>query len=247
MASLGFPSLLLLSCIFVFASAIASPHAPAAHKVSLALYYETLCPACSIFIVNDLAKIFHNGLIKIVDLQLVPYGNANVDSNGTITCQHGAEECFLNTVEACAIDVWPNLNEHFKFISCVEQMIISGKFKEEWKSCYHKTHLGPKHIAKCYNSPRGKKLEHKYAKMTESLKPPHEFVPWVTVNDQPLLLDYENFTSYVCKAYRGKHMPKACKQQLTHQIIPLEKASPTDEVCFTDETTKTSASYTHHQ
>jgi interferon, gamma-inducible protein 30 len=56
-------------------------------KVSLALYYETLCPYCSNFVVNYLAKIWDDGLISIVDLELIPYGNARVRSNGTITCQ----------------------------------------------------------------------------------------------------------------------------------------------------------------
>lgn len=56
-------------------------------KVSLVLYYETLCPYCSNFIVNYLSKIFNNGFLDIVDLTLVPYGNARVGSNASITCQ----------------------------------------------------------------------------------------------------------------------------------------------------------------
>ena len=56
-------------------------------KVTLSLYYETLCPYCSNFLVNYLPKIFDDGLISIVDLELVPYGNAQVVSNGSISCQ----------------------------------------------------------------------------------------------------------------------------------------------------------------
>ncbi|RWW77356.1 hypothetical protein BHE74_00014507 [Ensete ventricosum] len=63
-----------------FASSFSSP------KVSLALYYETLCPYSANFIVNYLAKIFDDGLISIVDVDLVPYGNARIQ-NGTISCQ----------------------------------------------------------------------------------------------------------------------------------------------------------------
>ncbi|XP_020702080.1 gamma-interferon-responsive lysosomal thiol protein [Dendrobium catenatum] len=84
----------------------------AAQKVSLALYYEALCPFCSRFIVFSLSKIFSDGLISIVDLRLVPYGNAMIEPNSTILCQHGPSECFLNTVEACAINSWPDVVMH---------------------------------------------------------------------------------------------------------------------------------------
>lgn len=56
-------------------------------KVSLELYYESLCPYCSRFIVNHLAGIFEDGLIDAVHLRLVPYGNARVGSNSEISCQ----------------------------------------------------------------------------------------------------------------------------------------------------------------
>ncbi|OAY74274.1 GILT-like protein F37H8.5 [Ananas comosus] len=56
-------------------------------NVSLSLYYETLCPGCSNFIVNHLANIFDDGLIEIVDLNRIPFGNARVRSNGTVSCQ----------------------------------------------------------------------------------------------------------------------------------------------------------------
>ena len=56
-------------------------------KVSLELYYESLCPYCSRFIVNHLAGILEDGLIDAVHLRLVPYGNARVGSNSEISCQ----------------------------------------------------------------------------------------------------------------------------------------------------------------
>lgn len=47
-------------------------------KVTLALYYETLCPYCADFITNDLVKVFLNDLYTIVNLKLVPWGNADI-------------------------------------------------------------------------------------------------------------------------------------------------------------------------
>lgn len=57
-------------------------------KVTLSLYYETLCPYCQAFIKNDLLRLFVEDLIDIVNLRLVPWGNARVlEPNKTIICQ----------------------------------------------------------------------------------------------------------------------------------------------------------------
>lgn len=57
------------------------------NKVSLALYYEALCPYSANFIINYLVDIFQDGLISIIDLNLVPFGNARIGYNNTIDCQ----------------------------------------------------------------------------------------------------------------------------------------------------------------
>ncbi|KQK22107.1 gamma-interferon-inducible lysosomal thiol reductase isoform X2 [Brachypodium distachyon] len=198
------PLLLLLS------SALGSLLPPAAAgKVPLALYYESLCPYCSRFIVNHLAGIFDNGVIDAVELQLFPYGNAHVrGSNNTISCQHGPDECLLNTVEACAMDAWPDLKVHFGFINCVEDLVMKRR-RGEWESCFNKLGLDSKRVTDCYKSERGHELSLKFGKLTDALVPPHKYVPWVVVDGQPIGEDYENFLFYVCKAYKGQP-PKVC-------------------------------------
>ncbi|WVZ56619.1 hypothetical protein U9M48_007116 [Paspalum notatum var. saurae] len=191
--------LLLLLALLLLVPQRGSASAEEAEKVSLELYYESLCPYCSRFIVNRLAGIFEDGLIDAVELRLVPYGNARVGSNNEITCQHGPYECLLNTVEACAIDAWPDLAMHFSFIYCVEDLVVKGQYKE-WEYCFQKLGFDPKPITECYKSEQGHKLELKYAKETDALEPPHQYVPW----------DYENFEAYICKAYKGTP-PKACE------------------------------------
>ncbi|KAJ3703135.1 hypothetical protein LUZ61_006840 [Rhynchospora tenuis] len=183
----------------------------ASNKVSVSLYYEALCPYCSSFIVNNLANIFQNGLISIIDLHLVPYGNAMVTSDGSIICQHGTGECLLNAIEACAIKVWPDVQQHFPFIQCVEKS-VEAREENGWKSCFQATGLSSDPIVNCYNSGYGQQLEFQYAQETNSLQPPHQFVPWVLVNGKPILEDYENLEHYVCKAYKGA-LPKVCKGQ----------------------------------
>ena len=55
-------------------------------KVKVELYSEALCPFCAQFIVNRLNPFFNNGLIDIVELRIIPYGNARI-IDGSLTCQ----------------------------------------------------------------------------------------------------------------------------------------------------------------
>ncbi|XP_068668095.1 gamma-interferon-responsive lysosomal thiol protein-like [Aristolochia californica] len=198
---------------FFLASLLLSPFSfsfpAAADKVPLALYYETLCPYCSNFIVNHLSKIFSNGLLDVIDLKLVPYGNARLGSNNSISCQHGPYECLLNTVEACAINIWPDVHKHFSLINCIESLVVERKYTD-WESCFQRTGSDSHPVADCYSRGDGQKLELLYAAETSALEPPHTYVPWVVVDGRPLYEDYENFETYICKAYKGP-LPEACK------------------------------------
>ncbi|XP_034687975.1 gamma-interferon-responsive lysosomal thiol protein isoform X2 [Vitis riparia] len=235
MASRSFVAVSLLSFLFLFSSASGALPSDS-DKVSLGLYYESLCPYSANFIINYLVKIFENGLISIVDLNLVPFGNAKIRGNNTIDCQHGPAECLLNTVEACAIDVWPDLSQHFSFIYCIETLVYERKYPQ-WETCFEKLGLDPKPISDCYNSGYGKELELKYAAETNGLQPPHKYVPWVVVDGQPLYEEYENFISYICKAYKGTSIPSACNE-LSLNTIVKENVNPAGPVCYTEETIK---------
>ncbi|KAK7301646.1 hypothetical protein RJT34_12516 [Clitoria ternatea] len=196
-------------------------------KVSLEVYYESLCPDSANFIVNYLPQIFEKNLISIVDLKLYPWGNTKLRPNATFVCQHGAYECLLDTVEACAIDIWPELSKHFTFIYCIEDLVHQHKYKE-WESCFEKLDLDPEPINQCYTSEYGKKLELQYAAETDALQPPHKFVPWVVVNGEPLYDDIENFISYICEAYKGSEAPQSCAQVSNVRQV---KAKPKHSVC----------------
>lgn len=83
-ASMASYQSLLRFCITIFFCFLSLS---SSQKVTLSLYYEALCPYCAGFIVNHLPKIFESGLISSIDLQLVPWGNAVIRSDGTILCQ----------------------------------------------------------------------------------------------------------------------------------------------------------------
>lgn len=202
-------------------------------KVTLELYYESLCPYCSRFIVKYLYTIFDTGIIDITDLKLIPYGNARIKPNGTITCQHGQWECLLNTVEACAIATWPDVHEHFPYIYCVENLIYDGDYTQ-WETCFEKLGLDPKPINDCYKNEKGHELELGYAAVTNALQPPHKYVPWVTVDGKPLYDDYPDFVSFICKAYKGSHVPAACSDLSSDAANENKKRYTVTSVCYTD-------------
>ncbi|KAI3441413.1 uncharacterized protein J3R85_002319, partial [Psidium guajava] len=168
-------------------------------KVNLSLYYESLCPGSADFIANYLVKAFDTDLIDIINLKIVPWGNARMDSRtGAFICQHGEVECYLNTIQACGIEVWSDLKPHFNFIRCVERNVSEGGLQagkvsavhqekssnvaasKLWESCAEELKLEEAGIYKCYTSGRGRE-------------------------------DYLNFIDYVCQAYKGgPAKPTAC-------------------------------------
>lgn len=56
-------------------------------KVLLGVYYETLCPTSFLFILDNLTSIFDDGIIDIVNLHLVPWGNAKLKDDSSLECQ----------------------------------------------------------------------------------------------------------------------------------------------------------------
>ncbi|XP_002528051.2 gamma-interferon-responsive lysosomal thiol protein [Ricinus communis] len=193
-------------------------------KVALSLYYESLCPYCQNFIVKPLAEAVKSDLMTIVDLQLFPWGNAVLQPNNTVVCQHGEDECYLNTIHACAINLWPDVMKHFNLVKCIEEQQHPGitrvSAEESWQVCAEKLKLPSQRIKDCYDTGLGGQLLLQFGNKTNHLKPPHQYVPWVVVNGTPLLVEYENFVYYVCKAYRGKLLPKACS---SHHISSNSK------------------------
>ncbi|OMO84950.1 Gamma interferon inducible lysosomal thiol reductase GILT [Corchorus capsularis] len=213
-----------------------SSHANKHDKVTLSLYYESLCPYSSSFISNDLAQAFENDLHTILKLRLVPWGNAIIYDNRT-ECPHGEEECYLNTIEGCVIDLWPHMMKHFNFIDCTEKrssQLGPVKTTEDWEQiwipCSEEFGMSADLIKECYDSGYGLELQLKYANETASLNPPFDFLPWVVVDDFPLYDDYQNYTKYVCEAYKGEHKPKACKDQHFSSSGVARKASLASEV-----------------
>ncbi|TXG58846.1 hypothetical protein EZV62_016675 [Acer yangbiense] len=194
-------------------------------KVDLVLYYETLCPACADFITTDLVKVFQTDLNTIVNLRLIPWGNAKV-INCTIVCQHGEDECYLNIIDACIIKAWPEVKKHFSFISCIEaenSAMHSTDVEKSWRKCTHNLGFPQEPIDKSLT------LDAMQINMQLSLRygnetPPHDY-------------NYLDYIRYVCKAYKGKPIV-ACESKLSSSTL---KDTSTNPVCYTEKSRNSSS------
>ncbi|TXG58847.1 hypothetical protein EZV62_016676 [Acer yangbiense] len=177
-------------------------------KVDLVLYYETLCPACADFITTDLVK-------------------------------HGEDECYLNIIDACIIKAWPEVKKNFSFISCIEaenSAMHSKDVEKSWRKCAHNLGFPQEPIDKSLT------LNAMQINMELSLRygnetPPHDYVPWITVNNVPLKENYLDYIQYVCMAYKGKPIV-ACESKLSSSTL---KDTSTNPVCYTEKSRNSSS------
>lgn len=202
-----------------------------APRVSLALYFESLCPDCQLFIRKQLYPTYLK-VGEILNLTLVPYGNAEERRSGdkwVFECQHGPKECQGNLIETCAIALLKNISVSFPFIHCFEENTEKSEDPqpaEIAEKCAKSLGIDYPPIETCVSGPQGNSLEHQMAVKTNALKPQHEYVPWVTLNGkhtEKLQREAENnLLKLVCKYYTGPK-PSACEQQQIGRCYKNEK------------------------
>ncbi|CAL5210788.1 unnamed protein product [Lathyrus oleraceus] len=178
--------------------------------VHVSLYYESLCPYSKDFILKSLQNFIKLDVMSVVSLRLVPYGNAATSQNGTVSCQHGPDECYYNIIEACAIEAW-SMKLSLPFIFCVENGLFTSKTPNLWQSCSNLLRLDPKTIQNCYSSGHGNELHISNGKETNGLNPPLTHTPWLVVNGQNVVAN-DDLAIYVCNAYKGPIKFKACQR-----------------------------------
>ncbi|XP_028988673.1 gamma-interferon-inducible lysosomal thiol reductase [Betta splendens] len=182
-----------------------------ADPVQVGLYYESLCPGCRMFLSTVL---FPTWLLlhDIMTVDLVPYGNAVEKHDGkkyTYECQHGEQECLGNMIETCILKL---SKIPFPIIFCME---FSTDVINSAQSCVkiYNPELSWKSVMDCVNGTQGNELMHQNALSTQGLKPPHQYVPWVTINGKHTedLQDkaMASLFTLVCNMYQGEK-PPAC-------------------------------------
>mmetsp|Transcript_10342 Transcript_10342/g.15437 ORF Transcript_10342/g.15437 Transcript_10342/m.15437 type:complete len:154 (-) Transcript_10342:199-660(-) len=138
------------------------------------------------------------GWQDIVNVTLVPYGNAEMDSEGRITCQHGDGECKGNRWEQCAIAHYPDTKDYFPFYYCMEK--AGDDMLSSVKDCASEANMDYSVLSTCFNSAESQALQKKAAAMTPS---DHQYVPWVLVDGKLSPSDGDNILQEVCDKYKG--------------------------------------------
>lgn len=179
--------LLILATLFISTSATSMkskaivPDNPSVPLIEV--YIESMCPFCIGFILGSF-RTFNSNPNKdnLAEVVFYPYGNADYkfDTNQyDFTCQHGASECYGNTLYVCASHILPTAQNFYDTLICVSTYAKGNNwdFNLTLKQCFNDANLANA-IIQCANSPVGNYLQYNVAVAT----PAHDHVPYVTVN-----------------------------------------------------------------
>lgn len=152
--------------------------------ISLTVYMEAQCPDTTGFIKRQLLPSWEKlRSTKRIDINLIPFGKASCERKADdfeCTCQHGKEECDLNSLMNCVIDRIPSPADHVHIIGCIQgmnnmqnafQTCISGHSQADW-------------LWTCANGRRGRYLHALAGQKTAKIGSDFNFVPWVVLNGQ---------------------------------------------------------------
>jgi hypothetical protein len=97
-------------------------------KVVVEFYGEAMCPYCARFTTDIVAPLFANNVSELMSFTFVPWGNARQDAaTGAVACQHGPQECSLDTLISCVEDAIPDQDTWFPAVLCIEKAGFAEK------------------------------------------------------------------------------------------------------------------------
>ena len=170
-------------------------------KVSVGVFVESLCPGCK----QDFAEqVFpaYELLQDIIDMNIVPYGNAEIDLEAKeLECQHGEGECIANSYMQCAKDIYPYTSRYIPFFKCIMEYSDKENVLEDllYRDCAVYAAVDLAAIKECHNDKdRVWDLQVKASKETPD---DHEYVPWLTVNGKHFDQDNLSLVEAICDAY----------------------------------------------
>jgi interferon gamma-inducible protein 30 len=217
------------------AAALAAPAAALSGKgnVPVALYSESKCPDCADF-APTFDSVWKNTCVQqmVSTFEEISYGNAQTDPSGKVSCQHGPTECQGNLFEACAVALTPSGGDGWlTFITCMYAEYSSVPTPA--KKCATKAGLDWNTLNACATGSQGAALIAANANRTNHLNPPHQYVPWLTVNgtlvaDPPTGGPSEaDVITAICAAYvppAGGSPPSCCSAAAAQQQQQQQQA-----------------------
>lgn len=208
---------LLLACLLAGTARAAAP------KVSVALYEESLCPACVGYFSANPKGVWatYEALgPDVVDLSVTLWGNA-LGPAASPTCQHGPVECMGNAIWSCAHNMYPAATA-LPFLACYDAMLIktfpaglppntvNTTFAlSSYETCAAANKLSWSAIQTCYKGADGVK----FLAADKAATPPHMGVPFTVIDGVSSANSTtgppQDLLSVVCAAYTGPK-PSAC-------------------------------------
>ena len=140
---------------------------------------------------------------NIVNLTLVPFGNAEIDSTRQIVmCQHGLDECDANSYEQCVISLNPSPSQYLPVLFCAESNFSRGTKNDLDPSIifeYCASGLDFALIKGCHDNPViSWELQEEASKLTPSY---HTAVPWVEINGMQIDVENTILSEEICTSY----------------------------------------------
>jgi hypothetical protein len=177
----------------------------AAPAVQVSVYVEALCIDSKNFFNKQLIPAYDQLGPKVMNLQVVVYGNAEIDlKTKTLKCQHGGAECDANSYDQCAAAIYPYSDRYLPYMSCLFNDLPMGKRSEPFPaaifaSCARHAALDAHTLQQCHDdADRVWELQKHAAVMTPAQ---HDHVPWVELNGNYMDEEQNDLLASVCQLY----------------------------------------------
>lgn len=163
---------ILVTLIVVLSSTEASD------KLQVGIYIESMCGYSKQFITSNFRQAY-DSIKDDTEITFYTHGKSSsfIDDEGNIvfTCQHGAQECFLNRVQTCALQrIGRNQDLQVAFIICA-----MGD-RNTYEQCVEEAGLDQQDIEDCATGPSGIPLQLEMEKASAAVIGNSTHVPTIT-------------------------------------------------------------------
>ncbi|XP_001602519.1 GILT-like protein 1 [Nasonia vitripennis] len=213
-----------LSIVFVALAAFGCLSSAAGEKLTVDVYYESLCPDSVYFITKELAPAY-NDLKSIINVNFVPFGKASwvvgeQSKRTEFTCQHGPNECRGNRAQACALyeieqTIKAEDQQQQKKVDVVSCVMGSRNPASAVLQCAERNGLSTGSVQKiqsCARTDLGSQLLVAQGEKTKAFESPLTFVPTIVINGEKKSEAFRNFANTVCQLIPDGEKPSACSQ-----------------------------------
>ncbi|XP_053696035.1 GILT-like protein 3 [Sabethes cyaneus] len=175
-------------------------------KLSVAVYYEALCPDSVSFITYQLVPAWGRYRDQM-DLKLVPFGKAYIEDTTPprYHCQHGRRECTLNILHGCVLDKLP-FEKAFPVIGCLMQSMRSS-----FEKCIENNPEAKAEILACASGTEGAALFKRFSAETNRVAVPLSFVPTIEVNGKYDIFEQSEWLYRFDRTFRQEFEKKFLK------------------------------------